>query len=275
MPTYAQPSALKPHVLFRPGEDTFDELDVATQHFLTSRYRTDVPAESLVVGRYSVLPFYAELEHELALRGSRLVNNYAQHQWLADVSAWAPVLGERTPRTWTTWHSLPEGAYVVKGKTNSRKNKWDTHMFAPTREAIPGVVRHLLDDALISEQGLVVREYVPLVRLGEGLNGIPVSQEWRTFWYQGKLLASGFYWQGSHPELAPDPEHPRMFEMFEHAFEAAQLVKEYANAYVIDMGLRVEGGWTVIELNDLQMSGLCGCSADQMYRNLADVMGRK
>jgi hypothetical protein len=265
-----------PIILFRDDLDTENERAIASDYLPITSYRSRIPPDSLVIGRYSVLPFYRELERELADSGSRLINSHTEHEWIADVMAWgAPggALDGLTPRSWSEWGRLPEGAYVVKGRTNSRKHQWNTRMFAPTKADIPEIASHLLDDALLIEQGIVVREYIPLRKLGEGLNGLPISNEWRTFWIrtdQGvALLGRGFYW-GSHAELLPLASYP--MAAAELAREAAVRVVPHAAFFVLDVAETADGRWIVIEVNDGQMSGLSMVEADVLYDSLAAVL---
>jgi hypothetical protein len=269
-----------PVVLFRGDIDMEGELDTARKHLPTVEYRSQVPPNSSVIARYSVLPYYQELERELVLNGSRLLNSYAQHKWIADLMDWGGshgVLSQAglTPMSWPNWARLKEGAYVVKGRTNSRKQQWATHMFAPTLADIPIIAARLLDDQLLQDQGLVVRQYVPLRKLAEGLNGLPVTNEWRTFWLKTpngpELLASGYYWQASHPEADVLAEFA--YEGEQLARQAAEIVMEYANFFVLDVAEKEDGGWMVVEVNDGQMSGLCGCEADDLYSNLTRCLG--
>ena len=48
----------------------------------------------------------------------------------------------------------------------------------------------------------------------------------------------------------------------------ANIVAHKTNFYTIDIGQKINGDWTVIELNDGQMAGLSLCSPDELYRNL-------
>lgn len=263
-------------VLFRDDLDTEHERDAARRHLPVVSYRSEVPAGALVIGRYSVLPYYDELARELERRNARLVNSPAEHRWIADALAWSGVSGALaglTPCSWAEWGSLSEGAYVVKGRTNSRKNQWNTRMFAPTRAAIPEIARRLYDDALINDQGLVVREYIPLRQLGEGLNGLPITNEFRTFWLRTtsgpRLLATGFYW-ASHPELAGEARWTT--EAIHVAHEAAARVAEHAGFFVLDLAETADGRWIVIEVNDGQMSGLSTIPPEALYGQLAEAI---
>lgn len=272
---------MSPIILFREELGFEEELIQARNYFDVTSYRSIIPAESLVIGRYSVLPFYRELETELSLNKSSLINSYSEHSFMANVEAWAgegcPLYG-LTPKTWNNWSNLSEGSYVLKGRTNSRKQRWNTHMFAASLSDVPKVASRLWDDTLISDQGIVIREYIPLKKINEGLNGIPIANEHRTFWLTveengikvPKLLTSGFYWAGSHPEL--ESESKLTLDGFKLAEQAAKILSEYITFFVLDVAETESGQWIVIEVNDGQMSGLSGCSAEELYFNLKKLV---
>lgn len=269
---------MTPIVLFRKDLDTEGELAVCRKHFrpATVEYRSQVPPKSLVIPRYSALPFYGELERELALNGSRLINTHEQHQWIADCMQWAGpggALEGLTPQTWDNWSRLPApGSYVLKGRTNSKKSRWSSHMFAASTGSVPMIAQRLLEDSLIREQGIVVRKYVPLKKLGEGLNEQPIVNEWRTFWLahnrRVSCLGHGFYWKGSHPELEAAAFFPPTAMV--RAAGAAMRVADHATFFAIDVAETAEGNWIVIEVNDGSQSGLCGVDAEAFYSRLAD-----
>lgn len=270
-------TADKPVVLFRDDLDTEGERAIAAQHLPVVSYRSEVPKYAVVIGRYSVLPFYEELDNELRLtRTARLINTPTEHRWIADALQWSGVggvLDGLTPRSYSEWGRIPEGAYVVKGRTNSRKHQWNGRMFAPTRAAVADVCRRLWDDPMLSDQGLIVRPYVPLVQLGEGLNGLPITNEWRTFWLRTEAgaacLGFGFYW-ASHPELASAARWTT--EAWAVAQEAAARVCEHATFFVLDLAETADGRWIVIEVNDGQMSGLSMVNAAAFYTRLRVVL---
>lgn len=185
---------MQPTILFRHidlGDESNEEFEAAQTFFNVTTKRTEVPPKGPIIGRYSVLPFYQETYEDL---GGRLVNTPDQHKWVADIRHYVKVLEDLTPKTYTIWSDLPEGAYVVKGTTNSRKHEWSRRMFAPTKEDVPRIAGSLLDDVLIANQGLVVREYVPLRTYDEGINGMPVTNEWRFFCLHGEIVDGGYYW---------------------------------------------------------------------------------
>lgn len=245
-------------IVFRVDRDNQEEYEAAKQVFGqdVTVFRSDIRENTLIIPRYSCLPFYKDFEDEAKHLNAHLLNTFAQHSYVADMR-WYQDLEGMTPKTWFNagFSTVPdtEHGYIVKGKTNSRKFKWNTHMFAKSKEDLRDVMGRLYDDELLSNQGLVVREYVPLRRLEEGINGMPVTNEWRCFFINDTLIASGFYW--SMAECAEDmgsiPEKGLAL-----AKDASKKVKDHVRGYVIDVGEIGQGDWTVIEVNDFQMSGL-------------------
>lgn len=91
---------------------------------------------SLVIGRYSVLPFYEELDRDLQLVGSRLLNTAEEHRWISNFDYYQE-LKDFTPETWdeSSIHLCQHhGPFVVKGKRSSKKWQWKSRMFARTKQ---------------------------------------------------------------------------------------------------------------------------------------------
>ena len=238
--------------------------------------RMKIPYGSNVIGRYSVLPHYKELETDLSYVGSKLINSFRQHNYIANFEWYDDLVGI-TPDTWTTnWHLMPEGKYVVKGRTNSRKHQWKQKMFAETKAKAIELAGELLFDGLISTQGIVIRKYEPLVTYDTGINDLPVTNEWRFFVYKNKIISSGYYWS-SFPEYESE-YFKRLGLKFnnEAPLEAKDLVQEAINRvgdkcnfYVVDVAEKLDGSWTVIELNDGQMSGISMNDPMKLYSGLS------
>lgn len=256
---------MKKVVLYRKLFDCDDEVEICSYVFLTRQYRSQLPENSLVIGRYSVLPYYQELETDLKTFGSRLINNYDQHSYVANISNWYGDLKDYTPKTFFTWYNLPDGKYVVKGQTNSRKSLWKTHMFANNTVELKDVINRCLDDTFIGEQGLVIREFVPLRTFGYGINELPITEEYRTFWLDKNFISGAYYWS-EHP----DYETPIPKDGIEFVQKIANIVSENIRFFVIDIAKTASGDWIVIELNDGQMSGLSCISADKFYLKIKD-----
>jgi hypothetical protein len=270
-------------VLFRQSfhagaESTAAEFEAVQKYFDVVEHRSEISSGSLVIGRYSVLPFYKELEWDLNfLRNSILINDYRQHKWIADFDYYE-VVKDFTPKTWTDsdFYLAPEGAFVLKGRTNSRKHQWRTHMFAATKREAAGVARLLVGDSLIGPQGILYRRYVPLRTFEVGINDQPFTNEWRFFYYKTTRLSYGYYWTGLREDLLEDIRKQPGDYLPQHALDfadkVAAIAAEHVNFFVLDIGETAEGDWILIEVNDGQMSGLSENDPAMLYRNLSRVL---
>ena len=259
-------------ILYRPidGLDSTEE-DAAKKYFKVVRQRTKIHPWELVIGRYSVLPFYVELEKDICNQGSWLINTYQQHRFVADIRNWVPLLEEFTPKTWERLEDLPEvGPFVLKGETNSRKDRWNTHMYAETKRDAVEVALRLQEDALISTQKIIVRKYEPLVQLMTGLNGLPVTKEFRFFICDRQILSGGFYWSSFVDDLTVIPSPKEVPD--DWLSKVIEIIGDNIRFYALDVAQKTDGSWMVVELNDGQMSGLSENDPDVLYRNLMNVL---
>lgn len=264
----------KPVILFRSPDHRYDaEKAVAAKYFDVYTQRSEIPAGSLVVGRYSVLPFYRELEKDLAWNGSVLLNSHAQHRYIADLQNWYTDLGEElTPKTWTQLENVPEdeGPYIIKGETNSRKDKWNKLMFAANKRAAVDIAIELSSDGLLLNQSLYVRKFVPLKTFfNSPINGQPITEEYRFFCVDKKVVCGAYYWSDFADDLKQqgvvlDPG------VVPDAFLQKVLSKVGDNArfLVVDVAITAEGKPIVVELNDGQMSGPSENDLDKLYSGL-------
>jgi len=262
---------MKPIILFRKGYHGDDEYEVAKRYFdvVTSRMECK---DNLVVGRYSCLPFYRELERDLAYNNSVLVNTHNQHSWIADFGYYYD-LSDFTPKSYDSdnfWNA-PEGQYVVKGRTNSRKHQWKTHMFAENKKRAVEIGHELLQDGLLCEQGIIYREYVPLNVLEiDQYNSLPYANEWRFFYYKRTRLSYGFYWSSAEAETMNNAYMND--EGIEFAETVANAAADMADFFVLDIAEKKDGGWVLIEMNDAQQSGLSENNPDILYYNLREAL---
>ncbi len=263
-------------ILMRASLAEDDELAVAQKYFEVFTSRSRIPKDSLVIGRYAVLPYYAELEEDLAANNARLVNTHAQHLYVADMKGWYADLEGLTPKTYFSLEAFKRtatgsGSYVLKGRTNSKKQQWNTHMFAKSARDVDAVYARLSDDSFIGNQDIYIREFVPLRAFGEGIRGLPITEEYRFFVLDGEVLASGCYWS-QFPEIAE--EHGLNPSQVDAAWLRGVIdkIKARIRFFVIDVARTAEGGWMVVELNDGCMSGLSDVSAEALYAGLQKAL---
>lgn len=262
---------MKSVILFRT-DDNQQEYQIANSIWKNDlyRFRTSIPSNSIVIGRYSVLPFYQELEDELRINNSRLINMHEQHLFISKMQYYN-MIKSYTPETWFNkgYQNVPDSntGWIVKGETNSKKFQWNTHMFASNRDELKQVMNNLLEDSFISSQNLIIRKYVPLVKLDEGLNGLQFTKEYRLFYYKNQYIDGSFYWsnmENAHKyNKVPN-------EALSIGNKVSNILSKYVNFYVIDVAETQSGEWIVIEVNDGQMSGLSMINPTNFYINLKE-----
>ena len=260
---------MEPIILFRNGNDYPGELEEAQKWFNLIKNRSQVGRDKIVIGRYSVLPYYKELEEDILYLGSKLVNSHKQHRYIADLGNYVCQLEGLTPKTWNYLDQIPfEGPFILKGETNSKKNEWNTKMFAKDKNEAIQIYCDLKNDGLIYDQHIYIREYIPLRTFMIGIGGVPITEEYRFFIYNGKVISGGYYWSNYRDEINDklDPS----FVPNEFLNDIIERVGDNCNFYVIDVARKEDGNWIVIELNDGQMSGLSENDPAVLYKNLSN-----
>jgi len=71
-------------------EDNINEFNslnnIDTKDIDVYKYISQIPENSLVFGRYSVLPFYKDIDIELqTIKNSKLVNSYKEHLYISNM----------------------------------------------------------------------------------------------------------------------------------------------------------------------------------------------
>ena len=264
---------LNPVIYYRPGKDVpEEEVDAMLRHFPCYTSRMQVPAKSLCIARYSALPYYKELETDLLYIGSKLINTWKQHRYVADLGNWVGDLEGLTPKTYRRLEEVPNSAFplVVKGETNGKKFLWDTHCFAATRQAAAEVTCRLQDDGLINGQWMYYRQFVPLKTYLTSFHGLPISKEFRVFVCNQKVLSKGYYWSNHLDDLPEVPDPNDIPEAWLN--EVIARIGDSVTFYAVDVAQTATGDWTVIELNDGQQSGLSDNNPDVLYQSLKQAL---
>lgn len=260
---------MRSKILFRSDRSNAAEAEfnTAATFFDIIRLRSNIANGDLIIGRYSTLPFYYELEQDTINLGARLINSYNSHSWIANFDYY-DYIKEYTPESWTE-NEFPycnyDGPLVLKGRTNSRKHQWSTHMFAQNRREAMDIASRLANDSLIGPQGIIYRKYEPLRIIDKDvIYGLPYSNEFRFFFLRDQLLCYGFYWDiAENKQLASINK-----DGIDFARHIAAIASEYVNFVCIDIAQKQNGDWTCIELNDAQQAGLSDCIAVDFYSNL-------
>jgi hypothetical protein len=159
---------------------------------------------------------------------------------------------------------------LENGTTNSKKFLWTT------RTAAVQVMLNLMHDSLIGTQPIRVRRYVPLRTYAIGAGGYPITREFRFFVLDGEILSGGYYWASFYEDLLEKHENELAPYSVPQCFlkEAIQRVKHGVRFFAIDVAQKQDGAWTVIEINDGQMSGLSMNDPDTLYDNLSKQLAQ-
>ena len=225
---------------------------------------------------------YADMYAALADRGAllrttaaayrtchHLPDNYPFIEGHTPRSTWAPLDGDPT-RVWIAdlVASFGDGPLVVKDYVKSQKHYWAEACFIPCASdltTVERVTRRFIE--LQGEDlniGLVYRAFVPLKIAGmHPRSGMPLAEEFRIFWAGGEPLLVHRYW-GDLVEL--DVSLP----VEELAPLAATIPSEF---FTMDVAMRKDGQWTIVELGDGQVAGLPAAElAPTFYAELKRIM---
>jgi len=260
---------VKNDILFRNINNEYsEEIKIASKYFNIIKHRSECKPNRLIIGRYSVLPYYKEVEDEINYNKSILINDYRDHKYIANFE-WYQDVEKYTFKTWddTNFFSAPEGKYVVKGVTNSCKFHWDTKMFAKNKKQAIEIAHKLSSDSLIGQQKIIYRQYCQLKTFEEGVNKLPFTNEWRFFFYKKKMLSYGYYWS-----IAEKTDYNIEDECITFAQKIANIISENTNFFVLDIAQAKTGEWKLVEINDGQMSGLSENHPNTLYGNLKKAL---
>jgi hypothetical protein len=151
---------------------------------------------------------------------------------------------------------------------SSRKPRWDTHMFARTKQDALKVAERLKDDGEIAEQGVVYRRFVPLKTFQLGPYGLPFTNEWRFYYLGWRRLSVGYYW--SMADCAHQAAlHPEAIAL---ADKLAKIAAKRANFFTLDLAETETGEWILIEINDGQTAVPSENDLDELYGNLREAV---
>ncbi len=143
-------------------------------------------------------------------------------------------------------------------------------MYAKTKDDFYRIDKFHHQHEMLAAQGIVYRQYIPLDVIEKAVipESIDFVNEWRCFFYKKELLCFGYYWTIATDEAIERANSQNLSGMLSKASEAAKLLSEHTNFFVVDMAKTADGEWIVIEVNDGQMSGLSMCSPELLYKNL-------
>lgn len=202
---------------------------------------------------------YEALAGALAVRGVTLRTSPAQYQRAHELPGWYPAFAGLTPDSaWTSGDDRAafdkaraelgaSGQAVVRDYVKSMKHYWDTAMYIPdladTDAAwqVASRFRALREDEYVG--GFVLRRFESFT-----------SGEARTWWFNGECALVT-----PHPDTPESPAaEPGSLPLAEIAPRLRALGLAFAT---VDLALRADGTWRLVEVGDGQVSGLPATTA--------------
>ena len=227
-----------------------------------------------VVGRMGALDDYEAMYKACLAYGFELINSPAQHRKASELEHWYPDIEEFTPKS-VVFEHLPTVDEVLKHftfpvfiKGNRQTAKHNPALaIANNKEELESILKAYQQNNILHWQKLVCREYVSLQPLDyEVAHTVPLSFEFRTFWWKSQLVGAGRYWAQF---IDYDWTSTQQAKALSIASMAAQRLQ--VPFLVIDLALTAEGKWIIIECNDGQESGYCGVNVREMWRRVLEI----
>lgn len=201
---------------------------------------------------------YRRFYHALLERGYRLVSTPEQYAEVTYFPNYYPKVREHSPAAvwtdtpdaylaWSQSRKLGDGPFVLKDHIKSAKHIWHEACFVPKgagREHFESVAEALrTEQGKTFHRGFVVKQYVPLRSRGPSPREYPMCEEYRLFFWRGKLLIASHY----HNQTA-NPADWTPFESLAQRFKAPFFTMDVA---------QTEGGtWLVVDMGAGECSSL-------------------
>jgi len=235
----------------------------------------DVVEGMPAVARVGAIGDYEVMYRRLLAEGIQLVNTPEQHDRASNLPIWYPFLAGRTPRS--RWFDVfPEFEELeaefglplfLKGSRQTSRHRADLSIIR-SREDYLRAVEIYQRDPILHWQQFVCREFVPLRSVNGGDPAkLPASFEFRSFWWQGKHVGSGRYWQEAAPYDWTSSERASALALAESAARDLD-----CGFLVIDLAMSREGAWTIIECNDGMESGYAGVPPFLLWGNVMEAL---
>ncbi len=219
---------------------------------------------------------YAGIEAALDELGMKLLVHEVEHIRCSTIEKWYPALKDRTPFT-RVYDQLPDAQEIlkefsfpifVKGNRQTNRHK-RSQCIIENIEQYDALRKEWRHDSILSWQKVAVREHVPLLELDSESfpDQVPISYEFRFFYFEGKCMAYGPYWYMGRQYSLPENELTEVLKLTDWAAERLGVIFP-----AIDVAKTASGEWIIIEVNDAQESGFVGVNPLVLWNNTISSM---
>lgn len=219
---------------------------------------------------------YAETEQTLEKMGFKVLIRNSEHLRCSNIEKWYPVLKEKTPFT-KVYDELPPLEVLqkdfsfpvfIKGNRQTNHHKKSQCIINDETE-YEALRKEWKKDNILFWQKAAVREYVPLQIVDDTSfpDMVPISYEFRFFYFEGKCMGYGPYWTIGKPYTISETELHEVLKLTDWA--AMHLGVSFP---AIDVAKTSAGEWIIIEVNDAQESGFAGINPIILWNNTIEAM---
>ncbi len=205
---------------------------------------------------------YASLYDALLRKNIQLINTPQQYQHCHYLPKSYDLIKSYTPQSsWCTsldsnsindlLDTFETGPLIVKDFVKSEKHNWDEACYIPSASdkshAMKIISRFLELRGSYLNEGIVLRRFEELTYLAtHSKSGMPLTKEYRLFFYFNELAAVLNYWnEGDYGTQQPE------LDIFRGVGRTIQ-----SNFFTMDIAQKVDGSWMIMELGDGQVAGL-------------------
>lgn len=234
------------------------------------------PINKPVVLHIGAIDNYAAVEAAVSDIGMRLLIPESEHLRSSTIEEWYPLLKEHTPITKVydvfpaTEDVLKDFSFPIFIKGNRQTNRHKkSQCIISTKKEYEKLKNEWYTDEILAWQKIVIREFIPLQTIDNSSfpDMVPISYEFRFFYFMGKCVAYGPYWNIG----------TRYFMCVEDRKEAEALANWAADQLscsfvAIDLAKTASGNWIIIEVNDAQESGFNGVDPFRLWTNILDTV---
>ena len=237
-----------------------------------SLYGSEITGMTIYRGWMMRPELYRTFYDKLMAKGITLINSPAEYEKYHMLPGWYEDFKDETAKTvWEKQGTLDStmaltkgltGSYIVKDFVKSRKHEWQDACFiedienTANAERVIGNFIERQGSALVG--GVVLRKFEKLKSIGfHEKSGMPISEEYRVFIYDGQVLIMDDYWQTDKAIHISDEER---------LWIEANAKKVKSHFVTMDIARREDGRLIIMELGDGQVSGLQQIKAEEFYK---------
>ena len=259
-------------ILHRAGNETYD-----------FNFRNNFACKSVVskidcpvLLHIGAIEDYKGVESAVEEIGMKMLVTEAEHLKCSTIEKWYPVLKEKTPFT-IIYDEFPNVEEILKDfsfpvfiKGNRQTNRHKrSQCIIENIEQYNKLREEWKTDSSLSWQKVAVREYVRLLEIDRNSfpDQVPISYEFRFFYYEGECMAYGPYWSMGRKYSLTDAELTEVLNLTDWAAERLSV-----SFSAIDVAKTASGEWIIIEVNDAQESGFVGINPRILWNETIAAM---